>query len=332
MPQHSSHVGVFYCMKYKDWSDFKVFCSDISRIIGQPQGYRDLAKQQRLLFERLSAKEELSDDENEKFTFLKKKRDDFLNPPVVSETAKGYLIEHFSKERYGIRRCSLGTAQLPATAKGFGLEREGIKLLSKIDGIEYQKSTEVLVDDHFIGVCDVLCKVNNVLIDIKSSWNAASFMSHKREAKQLSTELWAQMQGYLHLYGLKKGFVCFVLVNTPPHLIEQEKANAFKRYVFGEMEYEKYEAKCKSFDSIYDFNRIPMRRRVIRAEVDYCPEFIEKAKRKVELSRIYLNEFEKSFMSNKNIITSYEDYITTNAAEENNSEHNPGEPLSSDEG
>lgn len=277
--------------------------------MGQPKGFLNLSKAQYQKYDILSTKPELTEKEMAALSFLQTKRNSYLNPPVLSSGAENYLVEIYSRERYGIRRASAGGMAKSTQIKGFALEKEGLEMLSKIDSIQYQKETEVISNDYFIGVCDILCPVKDKVVEIKTSWNVANFMKIKKSNYKLPNEIWGQVQGYLNLYKLRKGQVCYVLVNTPPHLIEQEWANLFKRYSYGEITREKYDEGCYKLEGFFDYNKIPEKKRVIRIDVEYSPSYIDKAKSKVDMARIWLNDFERRFMSTRNIETFADVYM-----------------------
>jgi hypothetical protein len=316
-------MGFFYVMKYKDWSDFKIYCSRINTLNGQPKGFTALSKPQALKHELLSIKSELTEKEGKDLAFLQNKLNLYLNPPVLSVGAQNYLVEIYSRERYGIRRASSGGLAKAAQIKGFALEKEGVELLSKIDGVQYCKQTEIISDDYFLGVCDILCQEKGKLIEIKTSWNVANFMKNKKDNFKLPSEIWGQVQGYLHLYKLQKGQVCYVLVNTPPHLVEQEWANLFKRYSYGEITREKYDEGCYKLEGFFDYNKIPEKKRIIRFDISYSPAYISKSKTKVDMARVWLNEFEKRFMSVKNLQTNAELYLRSQEADTNEDDELP---------
>lgn len=85
---------------------------------------------------------------------------------------------------------------------------------------------------------------------------------------------------------------------------------------------EKYDYNMSKLELQYDYNKIPMKRRIIRYEVERYKPLISIVKRKVELCREWLYEFDKVHLLNRNIITSPEHYINAGNTEENNSEHN----------
>lgn len=277
--------------------------------MGQPKGFLNLSKSQFVKLDVLSAKADLNEKEKETLLFLQNKRNMFINPPVLSSGAENYLVEIYSREKYGVRRASSGGLARSTQVKGFALEKEGIDLISKIDNIQYKKEVDVISNEYFIGVCDTICPNNDKIIEVKTSWNAANFMKNKKDKFKLPNEIWGQVQGYLHLYNKSKAQVCYVLVNTPPHLIEQEWANLFKRYSYGEITREKYDEGCYKLEGFFDYNKIPEKKRIIRFDIEPSPAYIAKAKSKVDMARAWLNDFEKKFMSIKTIETNPDIYL-----------------------
>ena len=317
-------------MKYKNWDNFKVHVTGIGRIMSRPKGCNDLTQKDKRKQITIISKEEKSSEDLEQLEFFKQKRERFLHPPL-SELAKGYLIERYSAEKYNIRRASAGGRQKPTITKGVALENEGIDIISFVDKIKYQQPSCPTENEYMIGECDILCYDNKKIVEVKTSWNAANFMLNLRKNK-LTFHQWSQIQGYLELYNLEFGQVCHVLVNTPPHLIDQEKINLFRRYTFGEISRDRYDQEIEKYDSLFDYSKIPIKKRIIRFDVQRCPEFIEGVDVKVVKCREWLNGFERTFLSNKNILTLPEDYIhAATTGDENSPEHNPDEPHSLDQ-
>lgn len=296
--------------------------------MSRPRGCNDLTKADIKKRDYLLGQTDLDDGEAAQLAFLKKKRETFLEPPL-SETAKSYLVERYAADKYNIRRASAGGQQKTAITKGVALENEGIELIKFLDKIDYQQPEKATSNEYLEGQCDILCYENKKIVEVKTSWNAANFMQKRRENK-ISFQQWCQIQGYLELYNINFGQVVYALVNTPPHLIDQEKANLFRRYTFGELTREDYEEQIEKYDTLFDYSKIPMHKRVIRFDVPRCPEFMPKVSRKIGLCRDFLNEFERSFLSGKNIVTLPEMYITIGATEENSTEPDAPESHPSD--
>lgn len=305
-------------MKYKKFDDFKIHCSRISTLMSKPKGYSNLSKPQKTRYKFLLEKEVLTKKEVSDLDFLKNKYNLYLNPPVLSVSAQNNLVDMYVREKYNLRNASLGSWFSLSQQKGFALEQDGIRLISKIDNIEYSKEKDLMSNDYLIGVCDVVHPYEDKIIEIKTSWNASNYMKNRRDGFKLPTEIWAQMQGYLNLYKKSEGDICYVLVNTPNHLIEQEFANLFKKYTYGEITREKYDEGCYKLEDFFDYNKIPEKKRVIRFNIKQSPLYMERVKSKVEMARLWLNNFERDFMLNRVIKIDSEEYLINNDSDVEN--------------
>lgn len=311
-------------MRHKKWDTFKVPCAAINTILSPPRGCTDLNKKEVAQLKKIQAKDELLPDDIEKLKVFDEKREKFINPPL-SEGAKKYLIGSYGYMKYNTKSARTSISNKPCVAKGVALEEQGIELVSMVDKKNYQRPTGYIENDYIIGVCDAICLDDKHILEIKTSWNAANFMGVRRTNK-LSNAHWAQMQGYLNLYNLDHGTVCFVLANTPPHLVELERASLFNKYLLGEVDREKYEIQTAKLDGIFNFEKIPAKKRIIRFDVKKSEEYIAKVIHRVGLCRDYLTQFDQIFTKNKNIITLAEDYLNA-STEEDTTEYNPAESL-----
>jgi hypothetical protein len=291
--------------------------------MSNPKGYGNLNSKEQAKYKLLINKSDLTEKEEHSLSYYKKKIELYLNPPTLSVSAKNHLIEIYSRHKYGLRNAKLNDFARLTQLKGFALEKEGLELLSKIDNVNYVKPTEIVSDDYLIGICDILHPNNEKILEIKTSWNAANFMKNRAENYKLPNNIYAQIQGYLHLYNIKEAEVCYVLVNTPPHLIEQEYANVFKKYTFGEITREKYDEDCYKLEGFFDYNKIPEKKRVIRFKIQYSPIYIERVKSRVEMARNFLNDFEKRFLSNSIIHLDNEMYLRNIELESEKEEQEP---------
>lgn len=144
---------------------------------------------------------------------------------------------------------------------------------------------------------------------------------HGEYITTLSVKYWMQMQAYLELYDLEVGEVCWVLLNTPPFLIERERTKFTEKYMTGEIEAEKFEEHMERLDLNYDYNIIPRKRKIITFVVNRERSFMEKVSKKVEKCREWMAEFDKIHSDNKKIITLSDKYASN--IEEDNTESNP---------
>ena len=311
-------------MKYKDWSDFVVHCSGIHEIMSKPPKARDLTPKNRDDYNKLILKDELTDAEKKRLDFYVKKIE-YFNDPDLSKTAIKHLMKRYAWDRYNNKIAATGTSRSPV-AKGNQLEDEAIEMLSVFDKAKYKKITESRRNEYLLGCCDIFCSEQNKIIDVKTVWNINTFLPHLTDP--LDKKYWYQMQGYLEVYNVPYGEVCYVLLNTPPHLIERERAKYTEKYVFGEIDRERYDEEMEKLDMAFSYDKIPAKRRIIRFVVDRYPEIMPVIYRRVERCRDWLNEFERKHVLTKKIITLPEIYAKQ---QEDNPEPDPTDTRSSDE-
>lgn len=321
-----STPGIFYCMKYKDWSDFRLHCSGIDEMMTLPKSCTNLTKAQTEKYNKLVATPNRNEKEEATFEVLFKKRQRFLDPEL-SETAKKYLIRRYATDKYNKRR-AVASLQKPAITKGVALEDEAMQMISRLHKIEYCRQKDAISNDFLHGKCDILCEAHKKVVEMKISWSADSFFPYLHTG--LPPSVWYQTQGYLDLYNLDHAQVCYVLVNTPKHLIEQEIANTFRRYSFGEITREKFDEKMEQAAGFYNYDNISLRRRVITFEVARYPEIMTAIRRKVDLGREWLADFDKTHMHSKNVLTLPENYCAI--SKESDIEPDPSDPREGDEG
>ncbi len=292
----------------------------------RPKGCTDLTTAQRAVYQKLSVKPELTEKEIETLNVLNAKIQRF-NDPELSEAAKKYLIRRYSWEKYN--RGTLPSEQKSSfVIKGNELEAEGINILRLRDNTDYEKPCDFVYNDFIFGRCDIVSKEKRRVIDVKVSWSIHSFLPN--HITKLSSKYWWQMQGYLDLYDADVAHVCYILLNTPAHLLERERARHTEKYLFGEIDCEKYEDEMEKCDLCYNYSKIPKKRKIITFEVEREPELMKKVYQKVEKCRLWLSEFDRLHSSNKKIITSVADYAIT--SKENSSESDSPDSCESDTG
>lgn len=275
--------------------------------MARPKGCTDLTTSQKERFLLLQAKEELTDSEKKTIETLLAKKERFNNP-ALSSVAKKYLITRYSWEKYN-RGTLPASEQRSCLVKGNELEMDAIKVLSKRDRVKYTQGLEFISNDYIFGKCDIYSPERNKVIDIKVSWGIHTYLPN--HISELSTKYWMQMQAYLELYNLEVGEVCWVLLNTPPFLIEREKAKFTEKYMTGEIDAEKFEEHMDRLDLNYDYTKIPRKRKVITFVVNRERSFMEQVYKKVQKCREWMAEFDKIHSDNKKIITLSDKYAAT---------------------
>jgi hypothetical protein len=306
-------------MKYKDWSTFKVSCTAISSVMSKPVNCRDLTPKQVITMSKILCKDENERTDNDKRTFeiLLAKSQRFLDPPL-SESAKKYLLTRYSWEKYNKGTLSSNSEKRASLVKGNELETDAFKIVSLRDKIEYTSGDKFIYNDYIFGRCDIFSKENNRIVDTKISWGIHTYLPN--HTTKLSAKHWFQMQGYMALYGISQAEVCYVLLNTPPHLLERERNRYTEKYLLGEIDSDNYEEAMEKCDLCYDYSKIPKKRKIITFIVKHEPEVLNMIYRKVIKCRDWLTEFDKIHTNNKKIVTSSDDYMKV--AQEYDEEYN----------
>jgi hypothetical protein len=273
--------------------------------MSKPRNCRDLTKRQVDDLAKLLQLEELSEKQRTTLKILSDKKQRSLDPGL-SQVAYGYLIRRYGFEKYNKRIASTVFGK-STCIKGNELEDESIKVISSLDKVKYEKCCEVVRNDYIFGICDIISPLKDKIIDVKTSWNINTFLPYL--SGTLDRSYWFQMQGYLELYNIEVGEVCFVLLNTPPYLVERERAKYTEKYIFGEISRERYDEEISKIELAFNYNKIPLKRKVIRFQVNRCRELMPLLYKKVDKCRTWLNEFEEIHLASKRSITTSEFYI-----------------------
>lgn len=197
----------------------------------------------------------------------------------LSATAKTHLIKIYVEQYWG-RKKHLTTKQLE---KGLIVEPESILLIGVLDDKPYKKNEEIRQNDFIIGCPDV---VDDILHDVKSSYDAVSFMQMLIEP--LETMYSYQMQGYLWLWDKETALVRRCLVSTPDSIINQEK-----RWLLNSMnvisdESPEYKIAASELEYNMMFDDINIEERCITHEVKRNDEIIALIPQKVAKAREFL--------------------------------------------
>lgn len=187
---------------------------------------------------------------------------------IISAGAKTYC-DKWLKEQIFERKEEVYSKYIE---KGNMVENESIEFVSnKFFKKPLIKNDEHFTNDYFTGTPDII-NVNEV-IEIKNSWNCFTFPL--LDSELTNKAYFYQVQGYMHLTGLKKSKVVFTLMDTPEYIIENQYNNSteddyelFKeRYIFSNIS-DKY--RIKVFEVDYDESVIDL----IKERVDSCREYL----------------------------------------------------------
>lgn len=173
---------------------------------------------------------------------------------TLSQTTKTYLHEWMTEQIYGYKK------QIDNKYISKGLEFEDMAIDKVIEWLDLPfaiKNPKRFEDEFFTGEPDLL--LADTVVDIKNSWDCFTFPRFEDEIPTKGYE--TQLQVYMHLTGLKKAKLVYVLLNTPETKWTEE------------MTYEHVDKsdRIKCYDLVYD------------------EAIIYKLTERVKQSRIYIN-------------------------------------------
>ena len=202
---------------------------------------------------------------------------------LLSQTAKTYVQDLVLEHKYGIRR----EFSSRYTDKGNEVEDESIALVNEVLNYKFiYKNDELFENDWITGTPDV--NTDEVLLDVKSSWDASTFPFFETEIP--NKDYYYQLQGYMWLTGKEEAILAYCLVDTPSEMVEDEIRRAhWKFYLIDESQELRKEIEAK-----HVFNNIPKNRRVKYWFVQKDESVIEQIKERVELCREYYNALMKT--------------------------------------
>lgn len=283
-------------MKKVDVTNFKIWCSEISDLFSRPKGISMPNKNAKKKYEKLiNSDSQKTEDE---IKFLREYDNQvymYYNHPLSKKTMDA-LVRQYGRFVYNKKTASTGGDGMSFLKKGTDMEVEAVELLSKIDKTEYKLSAEKIENEYLVGQCDIICRDRNLIIDTKVSWNVNSFL--KNRTSSLDEKYWYQMQGYMELYDVNEAEVVFLLLNTPPELIERERVKLLNRFMIGEIDRDKYDIDLDNIESAFTYNNTPLKKRYFRYRVKRDKGVIDAIYKKADKARLWVIDFEKQLKTN----------------------------------
>ena len=198
---------------------------------------------------------------------------------VLSQTTKTYLQELAIEEIYGIRK----EFSSRYTDKGNEVEDLSIALCNDVlDIVFIYKNEEHFTNEWITGTPDV--NTNEILLDVKSSWDATTFPFFDTELK--NKDYLYQMHGYMWLTGKEESLLCYCLVDTPLQIVEDEiRREHWKASLIEES------LDLRAFvQAKHTFGHIPKEKRLKVFKITKDDKVIEDIKTRIELCREYYND------------------------------------------
>jgi hypothetical protein len=197
---------------------------------------------------------------------------------TLSQTTKTYLQELAVQEVYNIRK----EFSSRYTDKGNEVEELSIALCNDVLGLGFiYKNEEHFSNDWITGTPDV--NTNEILLDVKSSWDATTFPFFDTELK--NKDYFYQLQGYLWLTNKTEALLCYCLIDTPLQIVEDEiRREHWKASLIEES------LDLRAFvQAKHTFGHIPKEKRLKTFKIAKDDEVIEAIKTRIEECREYYN-------------------------------------------
>lgn len=128
-------------------------------------------------------------------------------PRIISAGAETYCQKFLKEQLYGMRI----EHSNKYTERGHSFEDQSIELLSTYLNQPLEKNEQWLEGDYITGTPDLITP--DRVIDIKTSWSFETFPLFEEVIP--SKSYMYQIQAYMHLTGLRKGSVCYMLLDNP---------------------------------------------------------------------------------------------------------------------
>jgi hypothetical protein len=174
-----------------------------------------------------------------------------------------YLKKWYAEQKSGVR----DEIDSKYFRKGNMCEAEAIDICAERFGLGIlEKNIVHFNDEHFQGTPDVI--TDEFVIDTKCSWDYVTFLD--AITSPINKDYEAQLQVYMHLTGIKKAKLVYVLLDTP-----------------GEANY--------GNDIFY--SHMPINERFYSFDLEYDPAMIEKMQEKVNNCKIFLDEYDQRIKS-----------------------------------
>ncbi len=174
-----------------------------------------------------------------------------------------YLKKWYAEQKSGVR----DEIDSKYFRKGNMCEDEAIDICAERFGLGIlEKNIVHFNDEHFQGTPDVI--TDEFIIDTKCSWDYVTFLD--AITSPINKDYEAQLQVYMHLTGIKKAKLVYVLLDTP--------------------------AEANYGNDIF-YSHMPINERFYSFELEYDSTMIEQMQNKVNNCKIFLDEYDQRIKS-----------------------------------
>lgn len=203
----------------------------------------------------------------------------------LSKTAQTYC-ETWLKEQIYERKKEFSNKY---TEKGLIMEDNSLDFVAEFLNLGMLiKNEKYFEDDFMTGTPDVILK--DLVIDVKNSWDCFTFPIFDTDIP--NNDYFYQAQIYMHLTGINKFKLIYVLSDTPENLIVREVKSYIYRNGIEDIDVEMYE----DFKAKMTYSGIPNQYKIKIFDIEKDNQAIELIKERVVECRNYIeNLYEKTY-------------------------------------
>lgn len=258
-----------------DFNKFKVRCSAISCVLSNSRSNPVLTEKQAIRLVELRGKDALSEKMKEEMAELLVKEVNG-SKVILSDTCISYLMAEYAWITEKMVSVTREIMDVPQMAKGTIVERDSLKLLSKVDGTFYNANEnedgerERISNEYLSGEVDAYVggsiMTATVIPDVKSIWDYPTFLCKTQEPLTIAND-W-QVKGYMDISGAQQGFIANCLIDTPDHIIQSVKWKLLSKLNVATEESPVFKSKWEIIERSMLFSHIPEHKRVFKKNVE----------------------------------------------------------------
>lgn len=281
----------------KTFAKYKANCSELNDLMSREQGVNPPTEKDLDEFLKILQKSSIDITEPQKarlqqFVTRALNYDNYS----LSATFKSAIYRQYAYYKYGVSKVSLGGKMPLQLEKGEVAEPDAIKLLSSIDGVQYEKNEKLYSNAYFKGIPDILLKEGDDIIgvkEVKVSFDLPSFLE-RIDGDSIKDDRW-EVMGYMDIFNLRQAEICYCLVDMPSIMKEAKLKEAHDRMILlgATIRHIKNRLKQIERSMVYDF--LPIEQRVKRFTVERKPYFVAQARGRVKKARKALAELDAKF-------------------------------------
>ena len=222
------------------------------------------------------------------------------DPRKPSNTILNEIVLIYAYQMYGKGSLAKGNESPLQLEKGNLAEQEAIKFVSRIDGVEYQKNSDIFENKWFKGVPDILVRNGDgkieKIIEVKTSYDLPSFILSKLKPEKTSNIY--EVMGYMDLTKCKQAEIVHVLIDMPGKIASFEEKRLRERYESFQLDEEVIENRILSRLSDMEYSNIPENLKYFRRPVVINKYSMKTVKSRALIAKKWMADVHNSFTIN----------------------------------